>query len=189
MSRGIRLRRPESGSGTVWVLAMALVVVVGGVVAATVASVAGAGRRADTAADLAALSAAARLTTTPESACHIARRVVVAHRAHMVACTVRGEQVEVAVEVEVRGLTAGVFVVRSRARADTGGYARAPPDARRARAGGTGAIVVVMSPHRGPVRAAVGLHHGTGGSPLSCRQIGRDSRRRTDCRAESAIVP
>jgi secretion/DNA translocation related TadE-like protein len=189
MSRGVRLRRHESGSGTVWVLAIALVVVVGGVVAATVASVAGAGRRADTAADLAALSAAARLATTPESACHIARRVVVAHRAHMVACTAHGEQVEVAVEVEVRGLTAGLFVVRSRARADTGGYARAPPRRTPCTRRVGPAIVVVMSPRRGPIRAAVGLHPGAGGSPLSGRRIGRDSRRRTDCRAESAIVP
>jgi secretion/DNA translocation related TadE-like protein len=120
MSRDLRPRRVESGSGTIWVLAMALVLVVGGVVAATVASVAGAGRRADTAADLAALSAAARLTTTPESSCRVARQVVDAHEARLVACSVTGDQVDVAVEVDIRGLGGGLFVVRSRARADPG---------------------------------------------------------------------
>ena len=115
-------RNRESGSGTIWVLAMALILVMSGVVAATVASVAGAGRRADTAADLAALSAAARLPGPSGSACLVALRVVHAHRAQLAACSVTGEQVQVAVEVNVAGL-GGLFVVRSRARAGPGAYA------------------------------------------------------------------
>ena len=118
-------RNRESGSGTIWVLAMALILVMSGVVAATVASVAGAGRRADTAADLAALSAAARLPGPSGSACLVALRVVHAHRAQLAACSVTGEQVQVAVEVNVAGL-GGLFVVRSRARAGPGAYAPAP---------------------------------------------------------------
>ena len=119
----------ESGSGTVWVLAVAVLLVLGGIVAATVAVVVAASRTADTAADLAALSAASSCgsaSTTDcgdlgETPCALARRIAHAHRTRLVACSVRAGVVDVVVEVRPRSLAGGVFVVRSRARAGRSG--------------------------------------------------------------------
>jgi secretion/DNA translocation related TadE-like protein len=107
----------ERGSGTLWTMTFAMLLIVTGVVAATIVSVAGAGRRADTAADLSALSAAARPPAAMGSACRVARQVAEAHRARLTACSLAGDQVEVVVEVQVWGLGRGPYVVRSRARA------------------------------------------------------------------------
>ncbi|MET9023875.1 Rv3654c family TadE-like protein [Actinopolymorpha sp. NPDC004070] len=117
-SRAQAFRRGrERGSGGVWTLAAAAIVVMAAVVSTTMVAVVGAGRRADTAADLAALSAAAVRPDQLGSACAIAGRIAVAHRARLVACVVEGNEVDVTVEAYPAAPGGELFVVRARARA------------------------------------------------------------------------
>ncbi|MFD2083255.1 helicase/secretion neighborhood TadE-like protein [Actinopolymorpha cephalotaxi] len=114
--KGCRHRR-ERGSGSVWTLAAAAIVVMAAVVSTTMVAVVGAGRRADTAADLAALSAAAVRPDQLGSACVVADRIVVAHQARLVACAVEGNEVAVTVEAYPAAPGGELFAVRARARA------------------------------------------------------------------------
>lgn len=85
----------DRGSATVWglVVATALVAVFGGVLLLGQAVVAR--HRAASAADLAALAAAARWAHGPEAACATAIRVAGAQGATVTACTLRGEVAEI----------------------------------------------------------------------------------------------
>lgn len=110
-------RGRERGSGSVWMLAAATIVVMAAVVSTTMVAVVGAGRRADTAADLAALSAAAVRPDRLGSACAVAVRIATAHQTRLVACAVEGSEVDVTVEAYPAAPGGELFVVRARARA------------------------------------------------------------------------
>lgn len=112
------VRASDRGSGTVWVLAFAAVIWVGGVAAVAVGGVRGARHRADAAADLSALAGAARVAAGAEGACRRAEGIAVQSGARLSRCGVRGEVVDVSVTVEVSvPMGIGVLRIVSRARA------------------------------------------------------------------------
>ncbi|MGP4022872.1 Rv3654c family TadE-like protein [Actinomadura sp. 3N407] len=114
----VRVFGADRGSGTIWVLAFAAVIWVGGIAAVAIGGVRGARHRVDAAADLAALAGAARLAAGGEGACGSAKRIAVESGARLVRCQVKGDVVEVSVTVDVvvpMGL--GAVQVLSRARA------------------------------------------------------------------------
>ncbi|MGW5364868.1 Rv3654c family TadE-like protein [Actinopolymorpha pittospori] len=117
---------PERGSGSVWVLAVACLLIMASVAAIAVAAVLGAGRRADTAADLAALSAAGMGPADLDSACAVAERIAAAHRTSLTACTVEGAVVDVT--VEARQAMPGGLALTLRARARAGPSSGPVPD-------------------------------------------------------------
>ena len=125
--RAIALRgRPERGSGSVWVLAVACLLIMASVAAIAMVAVLGAGRRADTAADLAALSAAGTGPADLDSACAVAELIAAAHQTSLIACTVEGAVVEVT--VEARQAMPGGLAVTLRARARAGPSSSPVPD-------------------------------------------------------------
>lgn len=96
---------------------MALLWIVG-VVAMTLGSVRVARHKADTAADLAALGAAAKVMAGQETACQAAAEVVKGSGGRLAACAVRGRIAEVSVVMAVRapfGTPALRIVSRARA--------------------------------------------------------------------------
>ncbi|MDH6703360.1 secretion/DNA translocation related TadE-like protein [Kitasatospora sp. MAA19] len=115
-------RGPDTGSATVWLLALAMLgtavfaatIAVGGVVAAR--------HRAESAADLAALAAADRLLLDPDGGCGRASGIAAAQGAALVSCAVdrAGDAVEVVAEVAVGGLPVRLPVGPARARARAG---------------------------------------------------------------------
>lgn len=109
----------QSGTATLWVVAATALLAVVGSLATTVVAVIAAGREADTAADLAALSAAAKgsMSAGRSTHCDIARRIAAAHRAQMTACRAGPDFIEVHVEVQPHGPLGAWFTVRSQARA------------------------------------------------------------------------
>ncbi|RFS87104.1 hypothetical protein D0T12_02310 [Actinomadura spongiicola] len=119
---GVFVRRvgwgADRGSGTIWVVAFAAVIWVGGVAAVAVGGVRAARHRADAAADLAALAGAGRVMEGQVGACGRAKSIAAESGARLVRCQVQGEDVEVSVTVDVlvpMGL--GAMTVGSRARA------------------------------------------------------------------------
>jgi secretion/DNA translocation related TadE-like protein len=113
----------DAGSGTLWVVGLvALVGTLAGVVL-LLGAVAVARHRAATAADLAALAAAARLPLEPAAACPAARRVAVAHGARLASCGTPD------------GVVADVTVALDLARVLPNRWARLPPLTVSARAG------------------------------------------------------
>ncbi|GAA3961392.1 hypothetical protein GCM10023085_49780 [Actinomadura viridis] len=108
-----------------WVVAfMALVWLVGGV-AMSVGAVRAARHRADAAADLAALGAAARVSQGAEAACRVAAEIVAESGGRLAGCRLRGEIVEVSVALALEApLEAGEFEIVSRARAGPAGSGR-----------------------------------------------------------------
>lgn len=76
----------DAGSGTVWVLVLMALLGTVCVVVLGLGGVTAARHRTATAADLAALAAAARLPLDPDAACPAARRVAEAHGARLVSC-------------------------------------------------------------------------------------------------------
>lgn len=121
--------RPECGSGSVWVLAVACVLIMASVAAVAVAAVLGAGRRADTAADLAALSAAGVGAADLDSACAVAERIAAAHQTRLTACVVEGAVVDVTVEARQPMPGGLALTLSARARA---GPSSSPADQTRA---------------------------------------------------------
>jgi secretion/DNA translocation related TadE-like protein len=89
----------DAGSGTVWVLTAALLMVGGAAAVAVVLAVVVAHERAVTAADLSALAAAARLDDAPGRSCLDAADVARANGARLSRCQVSGLTVSVTVEV------------------------------------------------------------------------------------------
>jgi secretion/DNA translocation related TadE-like protein len=105
----------ERGSGTIWTIAVACVVIVAACLVMNLTAVMSATRRAGVAADLAALSAVA-------SDCERAATTATAHHARLVSCRTLdvpdyGTTVEVTAEVRTKPIFGRVFVLRSRARA------------------------------------------------------------------------
>ncbi|MFD8757170.1 Rv3654c family TadE-like protein [Kitasatospora sp. NPDC059577] len=113
---------PDTGSATVWLLALAMLGTA--VFAATLAvgSVVAARHRAESAADLAALAAADRLLLDPDGGCARATGIAAAQGADLVSCAVdrSGDAVEVVAEVRVVGLPVRLPVGPARARARAG---------------------------------------------------------------------
>lgn len=108
----------DRGSGTIWVLAFAAVIWVGGIAAMAVGGVRGARHRAAAAADLAALAGAARAVAGGADACGRAKVIAVQSGARLLRCRVRGDVVEVSVTVDlVVPMGLGAVQVLSRARA------------------------------------------------------------------------
>ncbi|MFE4602152.1 Rv3654c family TadE-like protein, partial [Kitasatospora indigofera] len=118
-ARGAAGRSADAGSATVWLLALAMLgcAVFAGMLA--LGSVVVGRHRAESAADLAALAAADRLLLDPDDGCGRARGIAAAHRATLVSCTadLSADEVEVVVEVPVRGLPLPLGPARARARA------------------------------------------------------------------------
>ncbi|TYB49987.1 Rv3654c family TadE-like protein [Actinomadura chibensis] len=115
----------DRGSGTVWVLAFAAVIWVGGVAAIAVGGVRGVRHRADAAADLAALAGAARAVEGAGVACDRAKSIAAEYRTRLTRCRVRGEIVEVWVTADMRvPMGIGELSVVSRARAGPPGAER-----------------------------------------------------------------
>lgn len=110
--------KADKGSGTVWVLAFAAVIWVGGVAAVAVGGVRGVRHRADAAADLAALAGASRVAEGAGVACGKARSIAAESGARLAQCRVQGEVVEVSVVIPLR---VGSLKVVSRARAGPAG--------------------------------------------------------------------
>ncbi|MER7580740.1 Rv3654c family TadE-like protein [Kitasatospora sp. NPDC097691] len=115
-------RGPDTGSATVWLLALAMLGTA--VFAATIAigSVVAARHRAESAADLAALAAADRLLLDADGGCARAAGIAGAQGADLVSCTVdrSADAVDVVAEVKVGRLPVRVLVGPARARARAG---------------------------------------------------------------------
>ncbi|MEU9042487.1 MULTISPECIES: Rv3654c family TadE-like protein [unclassified Kitasatospora] len=115
-------RGPDTGSATVWLLALAMLGTA--VFAATIAvgSVVAARHRAESAADLAALAAADRLLLDPDGGCARAAGIAAAQGAGLVSCVVdrSADVVEVVAEVRVGWLPVRLPVGPARARARAG---------------------------------------------------------------------
>ncbi|MFE3874055.1 Rv3654c family TadE-like protein [Kitasatospora sp. NPDC059146] len=120
----------DTGSATVWLLALAMLGTT--VFAATVAvgTVVAARHRAESAADLAALAAADRLLLDPDGGCARAVGIAAAQGAALVSCAVdrSADAVEVVAEVPVGGLPRRLPVGPARARSRAGPV-RAPATA------------------------------------------------------------
>lgn len=118
MSR--RSRRGESGSATVLVLVAALLLSVCAVAGAVLEGLAGAQRRVESAADLAALAGAAAVQGGRDG-CAAAGVVARRNRAEVVGCRTRGEAVEVRVVRRLELPVLDTVKLRSQARAGPSG--------------------------------------------------------------------
>jgi secretion/DNA translocation related TadE-like protein len=116
-ARGRQHHDGEQGSGTVLVLVVIMLLFfAGGTVALTGAAIA-VRHRAETAADLAALSGASALQRGTSSPCAVAGRVAVANGARLVECAINGALIDVAVALQPRGPLARLPPAHSKARA------------------------------------------------------------------------
>lgn len=104
----------DTGSGTVWVLTLCLVLWCCAAAVLVVASVRADRHQAAAAADLAALSAAHRADRGHQDACSIARGTAEANGARLAECTRRGRTVTVETRMPTR-LWPGNVRARSRA--------------------------------------------------------------------------
>ena len=112
-------RRPtgDTGSGTVLVLTVAVLVVLAGIVLAALAAVAVARHRAAGVADLAALAAADHAHLGAGAACAVAEQVASAAEASVVACRLIGDVAEVTAQVRPAGRLGELGAATGRARA------------------------------------------------------------------------
>ncbi|MFJ8432054.1 Rv3654c family TadE-like protein [Kitasatospora sp. NPDC094019] len=126
---GVRSRRRDTGSATVWLLAGVLVGCVAFTAALALGVVLAARHRAESAADLAALAAADRLLVDADGGCGRARAVAAAQAAAVVSCAadLAADAVEVVAEVPVTGLPLRLPVGPARARARAGPLRAAVP--------------------------------------------------------------
>ena len=111
------MRREERGSATVLVLAAGVLLALAAAVLTSLGAVGVARHRAGTAADLAALAAAARALSGQDAACTAARSVAHDVGAELRSCTVDGRTAVVVVEVRPPGRLGELGAARSRARA------------------------------------------------------------------------
>jgi secretion/DNA translocation related TadE-like protein len=106
--RGLCLRRRrvrrDRGAATVFVVAVGLVLVLGGVAGAAVGAARVGRHRAQAAADLGALAGAARAIEGTEVACARASRFVAVNGGRATSCEVSGLEIVVRTEVTVRPL-------------------------------------------------------------------------------------
>jgi secretion/DNA translocation related TadE-like protein len=107
----------DRGSATVWLLAALLVLFTAGGGALAEAMTAATRQRAATAADLAALAAAADRSADPRSGCTRARTIGTANGARLIGCRVRDGTAEVTVAVRLPGFLNTLGSLSARARA------------------------------------------------------------------------
>ncbi|WP_308198468.1 Rv3654c family TadE-like protein [Actinomadura terrae] len=108
----------DRGAGTLWVLAFTAIVWLAGVSAMAVGGVRTARHRAEAAADLAALAAAARVPEGAVAACAKARVIAAESGARIARCVVEDGSVDVSVMLALRvPLGVGAVHVGGRARA------------------------------------------------------------------------
>lgn len=108
-------RGNDQGSATMWVLTFAALVGFMGVAATLLASGVAIHKQASAAADLSALAAASRSVTSQVSACAVAASTARANDAHLLACRLVAESIEVVVRVESRSPLLPGFSVVARA--------------------------------------------------------------------------
>jgi secretion/DNA translocation related TadE-like protein len=112
-----RLASNDAGGATVWVLAAGLLTVLVALGSAAAGAGVVARHRAQSAADLAALAAAARAAEGEEAACGRADEIATVNGAHLVACRLEGFDVTVTAEVTPAGVAAFAGSARASARA------------------------------------------------------------------------
>ena len=107
----------ERGSGTIWVLAMGMVVAVAAVAGGSWGAAATARHRAETAADLAALAAAGEAIWGGERACATAARIATENGSRLDRCRLVGDVAEIRVRRTLRigGLPARTSFASARA--------------------------------------------------------------------------
>lgn len=114
-------QRRERGSATVLVLVLAAALITMAVAGSAVGALLVGHRRAASAADLAALGAAAALqrpgSLATAAPCARAEEVGAANGARLTVCAVAGEEVRVSVAVDVTTVLGRTWTVRGRARA------------------------------------------------------------------------
>jgi secretion/DNA translocation related TadE-like protein len=108
----------DRGAGTIFVLALGLLLIAAGVAGAAVGSVRVGRHEARTAADLGALAGAVRVIDGPPAACARAARLVAANDAILTSCVVYELEIVIYVEVEVTPLPG--FTRRAQAGARAG---------------------------------------------------------------------
>ncbi len=108
-------RRDQSGAAVVAALGVVAVLLLVAGAGAGVGGLVVAQRRAQSAADLAAL-AAAQAVQGGEDACAAGDRIADRHEVHLIGCAVEGPEVVITVEVELPAVFAGRSI-RARARA------------------------------------------------------------------------
>jgi secretion/DNA translocation related TadE-like protein len=94
----------DRGSATLWVLAVGILLVAGGMAGALVGAARTGRQQAGAAADLGALAGAARVIEGADAACGRAGQLVAANGGRLTACTVDGLDLVVTVEVLVSPL-------------------------------------------------------------------------------------
>ncbi|MQA06153.1 MAG: hypothetical protein GEV07_26685 [Streptosporangiales bacterium] len=117
--------RDQRGSATIWVLAMAATLFAASIVVALSGSAATARNRAGTAADMAALAAAARLSSADNQvACRAAATVARRNGASLISCLTENGVADVRARVRLRGSLSkwGSATARARAAAGIGPY-------------------------------------------------------------------
>src|SRR5207302_2025349 len=97
-------RDGETGSATVYVLALAMVLAAAAYAVALTGEARVGRSRAESAADLAALAAAQAVAHGASHPCTAAVRIATAHRASLTSCTVAGGDVDVTVAVALTGV-------------------------------------------------------------------------------------
>jgi secretion/DNA translocation related TadE-like protein len=98
-ARSVHNGRRDGGAASVWLLAVGLVLVAGGMAGATVGAAHVASHRAQAAADLGALAGAARAIEGSAPACARASQFVAANGARLTHCRLDGLDLTVTVEV------------------------------------------------------------------------------------------
>jgi secretion/DNA translocation related TadE-like protein len=117
---GCDRRRVERGNATLLMATCALVLLTVGGMAVLWGIVSSANHRASSAADLAALSAAAAIQRGEREPCEIAAAITARHGAGLAACEVTGEDVRVVATVAMRLGSLGTPSARATARAGPG---------------------------------------------------------------------
>lgn len=107
----------DEGSGSIWVLTVAMVLLLATVVVGAMAQAERARVRAASAADAAALAGAARVLEGEQAACDAARQLARDNDAELVTCTLDGGDVQVIAEVALGGALAAIGPARAAARA------------------------------------------------------------------------
>lgn len=118
------LRRPhcgDDGSGSIWILTVAMVVMAATVIVGAFSQIYGARVRAAAAADAAALAGAVHVLQGRSAACDSARDLAVRNNARLTRCVVEGADVQVIVVVHLGGVmnVAGDVAAQARARMES----------------------------------------------------------------------
>ncbi|GAA4693238.1 Rv3654c family TadE-like protein [Phytohabitans rumicis] len=116
-SRRSKTSGSDRGAATIWVLAVALMLVAAGVAGAAIGAARVARHEARVAADFGALAGAMRVLEGPEATCARAADLVARNGGRLAECTVDGLDVVIAAEVTVTPLPGLTRTARAAARA------------------------------------------------------------------------